>query len=389
MNIIQVRQKFPIDGGVEYHIHGLSRRLVKLGHQVSVFTSDRGLDWKASYRHGTQTLDGIEVRRFAAPLKMFRTLVIPSLLPSLLRDTQGQIIHAHGFFYPSTDAAALASLLGKRPLVYTPHLQPYSVYTERGERWARAIYESTVGRFAFKVAKRVIAVSEFTKDYMVNHLGVDEGKITVIPPSGVEQNGLGPHPTQSFRDTVGLNDHKVALFVGHISPRKGLKHLVRAMPAVLDAIGNVKFVVIGPDRGEEAALIKLAARLGTSDSLIFTGHLNHGTVMDAYPTADVFVLPSEYEAFGIVLLEAMAAGRPVIASRVGGTMDIIQNGQTGLLVDEKDPGQLAQAIIRLLRDREAAEKLGGRAREYAIGKYSWDTIVERTLQVYREALDGL
>jgi glycosyltransferase involved in cell wall biosynthesis len=188
---------------------------------------------------------------------------------------------------------------------------------------------------------------------------------------------------------VGLNDHKVALFVGHISPRKGLKHLVRAMPAVLDAIGNVKFVVIGPDRGEEAALIKLAARLGTSDSLIFTGHLNHGTVMDAYPTADVFVLPSEYEAFGIVLLEAMAAGRPVIASRVGGTMDIIQNGQTGLLVDEKDPGQLAQAIIRLLRDREAAEKLGGRAREYAIGKYSWDTIVERTLQVYREALDGL
>ena len=89
MNIIQVRQKFPIDGGVEYHIHGLSRRLVKLGHQVSVFTSDRGLDWKASYRHGTQTLDGIEVRRFAAPLKMFRTLVIPSLLPSLLQRRWG------------------------------------------------------------------------------------------------------------------------------------------------------------------------------------------------------------------------------------------------------------------------------------------------------------
>ncbi|MEE8472799.1 MAG: glycosyltransferase family 4 protein [Dehalococcoidia bacterium] len=389
MHIIQVRQKFPIDGGVEYHIHCLSRRLIEQGHRVSVFTSDRDLDWKASYGRGPQTLDGIEVRRFAAPVKVFRTLLIPSLLPSLLRDTQGQVIHAHGFFYPSTDMAALASLLGKRPLVYTPHLQPYSVYTEKGERWARAVYESTVGRFAFKVAKRVIAVSEFTKNYMVNQLGVDEGKITVIPPSGVEQNGLGPPPTGSFRDTLGLNDHRVALFVGHISPRKGLKHLVRAMPAVLQAIGKVKFVVIGPDRGEKAALVELAARLGTSESLIFTGHLNHGTVMDAYPTADVFVLPSEYEAFGIVLLEAMAAGRPVIASRVGGTTDIVQDGQTGLLVDGKDPGQLAQAIIRLLRDREEAAKLGERAREYVIGKYSWDSLVERTLQVYREALNGL
>jgi len=271
----------------------------------------------------------------------------------------------------------------------TPHFQPHSAYAaDRIERWARALYESTLGRLAFKVAKRVIAVSEFTKSYMVHRLGVDEGKITVIPPSGIEIENFNSAPPSPFREKLGLDSNRVALFAGHISPRKGLQHLVRAMPSVLKAVGNVKFVLAGHDRGIKNDLVKLAAQLGVGDSLIFAGHLNQEMLASAYAAADVFVLPSEYEAFGIVLLEAMASARPVIASRVGGITDIVQDGQTGLLVDEKSPGQLAQTIIRVLQDQEQARKLGERAREYAIREYSWDTIVDRTLQVYQEALDG-
>ncbi len=176
------------------------------------------------------------------------------------------------------------------------------------------------------------------------------------------------------------------LFVGRLIERKGLPYLIEALadlrrhlPATLDIVGT------GTQR---AALERLAAERGVAKAVRFTGRVGEQELAQLYATCDVFVLPSivdrrgDTEGLGVVLLEAMSYGRPVVGTNVGGIPDIVRHEQTGLLVPQKDPRALAEALRRLLTDHSLAAQLGAAGRDYAATDFSWPNIVDRVMALY-------
>jgi UDP-glucose:(heptosyl)LPS alpha-1,3-glucosyltransferase len=167
----------------------------------------------------------------------------------------------------------------------------------------------------------------------------------------------------------------VLLFVGWEFKRKGLQYIIEAL-SKLDK--SVKLLVVGGDDPLKFQL--LAQHLGVSARVSFVGH--KGDVKAYYAASDIFVFPSEYEPFGLVITEAMAAGLPVITMRSAGAAEIITSGQDGVLLENHDPASIAYAVQSLI-NWKSQERLGGAARKTAL-RYSWDALTEKTLNVFKE-----
>jgi len=212
-------------------------------------------------------------------------------------------------------------------------------------------------------------------------LGVPTERIRVIP-NGVDLGEFAQLPKAPV-----ARDGIVGLFVGRIDPdQKGLDTLVRAM-ALLPRSFPLRIRLVGEDWGGTEQLRSLAQRLGVADRVTFVGKVERQALLEEYARAQFFVLPSLFEPFGIVLLEAMAAGLPVIASRVGGIPEIVQDGGTGMLIEPGNPGALAESLLRLGNDESLRTSMARRGRERVVG-YDWALIVPRILSVYTEALEG-
>src|SRR3989338_5993828 len=172
---------------------------------------------------------------------------------------------------------------------------------------------------------------------------------------------------------------KMLLFVGRLAEKKGARYLVAAMEDILKKFPAAKLVIVG-DGPEKAALVRQSQQLGLSGSIIFAGSVANQSLPPYYRAADVFVLPSivdsrgDTEGLGVVLLEAITAGIPVVASNVGGIPDIVIHGKTGLLVGQKNPWQLAEAVIRILSGSELRKKLAVAAKAHVVKSYSWEKI---------------
>jgi phosphatidylinositol alpha-1,6-mannosyltransferase len=187
-----------------------------------------------------------------------------------------------------------------------------------------------------------------------------------------------------IRDRYGLDGARVLLTVGRLVERKGHDVVIRALRRVSEAIGPVRYLIAGSG-SEERRLRALAADLGCADEVIFIGHVSDEDLPPLYAACDVFVMPSRalqerdgIEGFGIVFLEAGASGKPVIGGRSGGITDAVLDGTTGVLVNPQDVEEIAEALIRLLRDREDAARMGeeGRRRAEAL-RLAWGTEVVR------------
>jgi spore coat protein SA len=189
-----------------------------------------------------------------------------------------------------------------------------------------------------------------------------------------------------FRARFGITHAKVALFVGRIGLGKGLDVLVDAIPAVARQFGgDVLFMFVGPDWGDRQDLEERAKSLGVGASVRFTGPLSGNTLLDAYHAADVVVLLSRFDASPLVIVEAMAAGKAVVATRVGGIPNIVRHETTGLLVSSENASEAATAIARLLSDSQLAEKFGQAGRELVRERYQWHLIAAQVADVYHEA----
>lgn len=176
-------------------------------------------------------------------------------------------------------------------------------------------------------------------------------------------------------------DDNLILYAGRLVARKGVEDLLVALGRVCKEKKNTKLILVGRG-GLKNHLQKIALRLGISNNIIFTGQIPINELIRHYAGADVFVLPSYYEGQGLVLLESMACGTPVVATRVGGIPEVVTDGENGLLVEPRKPEQLADAILKIINDTELRIKLGKNGRETTVKNYDWKVIAEKMEKIY-------
>lgn len=244
------------------------------------------------------------------------------------------------------------------------------------------------------LADRIVAPTPIERAHLVWYYGAPTEKIDVIP-CGVDTALFSPMDPIEARRQVGLDDQRVLLFVGRLDPIKGAETLLRAFVSLRRELReSATLLVVGGTRddrwngtGEAARLRRLTVELGIDASVRFLGPLPQERLPLYYAAADCCLMPSYYESFGMVALEAMACGTPVIASRVGGLATTVQDGVTGYLVPEGNPEALAERTAQLLRDDTLRRRLGAEALRWA-RQFQWETIAEAICALYGELVPG-
>jgi len=247
------------------------------------------------------------------------------------------------------------------------------------------------------MADRIIAATQAEEAQLEFLYGVKPNKITVIPP-GVNISRFYPIPEDEAKEAIGVpREDGVLLFVGRIEALKGIDVLLHAL-ALLKQQGIFAahphyLAIIGGDpdgsnqslTSEMARIKELCKELGIGDLVIFLGKRDQETLPYYYSAAEVLIMPSHYESFGLVALEAMACGTPVVASQIGGLGFLVQDGVTGYVVPDGDPLMLSQKLSQLIQNPDLLNRLGNQAAEYALN-YRWENITQQILEVYHQLI---
>jgi starch synthase len=371
--------RFDAPGGVETSVRETATRLARAGHEVEVFASDLYDEGRWVRRSDfPPTVDNVRVHRFPVFKRLIPGLTLP-LMPGLidaLRSSDADVLHAHSHRYGHVLQAAAVSHSDGRPLVVSTHYHPADRREPAFKRGLLRIQDIGFGLSAYRVARALVVETHHEAELVAEF--APARKIQAIPP-GIdleewEEGSGGTLP-------VGVPG-RYMLYSGRIASNKGLPVLFRAV-AQIPSAERIPLVLMGPDWGERAALEALASSLGIRESLVWLGHVGPRARYRAVVRgATVFVLPSEYEAFGLVLLEAMAAGVPVIATAVGGVPEVLDGGRYGRIVPFGDDASLAQTIQALLAQPAAAHQLA-EAGKLRARQFPWSTTVERSLALYR------
>jgi glycosyltransferase involved in cell wall biosynthesis len=367
-------------------VAALSEGLLKRGHDVEVFTTD--LKTEIPFvRDPTLPgeVNGVRVRRLRATTigGEAHYVFAPGMRRAVFNAARdADIIHAHSYGYIQTLLAPLAARLTDVPFVLTPHFHPFWSMEGGGRRAVlRHAFDWTIGRADVKVADAVIAVTREELQLLKSQLRIARLPTSTVIPNGVDLGAFTQASGVRFRAFYGLGDEPLIVFAGRLASNKGLRVLVEAMGYVTKAVPAVRLILVGEDQGLLAEIQSLAKAGGVR--LLATGHLPEDLFASAIAAANVFVLPSDYEAFGIVLLEAMACRRPIVATRVGGVPDVVTDGREGILVQPREPRALAHAIEELLLDRRLAEDMGSRGAE-KVKDYDWISLIPRIESIYHE-----
>ncbi len=237
-------------------------------------------------------------------------------------------------------------------------------------------------------ARKVIAVSEFTKWELTNYYKIPAHKIKVIH-NGVDIKKFQPAADKrKIKAELGFNPDDIAIVsVGRLYARKGLFTLIESMPAVIKRFPNAKFIISGKGQSDEMQkLIAHATRLGVINNIIFTGYYPDQKLPKLYQAADVFAFSTFYEHHPFAVLEALSTGLPVVTTTVGGIPETIQSGKNGFLVKPFDEKAFADRILYLLEHREFASEMGAAARKTVVEQLDWKIVVKDAMKVYDQAL---
>lgn len=295
-------------------------------------------------------------------------------LASVLRDRRVDILHTHNTT-AFIDGMIGARLAGVPVTIHTDHCKNYPI--ER--RWMLA--EHLASRFVDKL----VAVSHHTRDELARFEKIPADKLAVI------HNGISPAPVPdehavALRREFGLRpDQFVAGTVGRLEPQKGLDLLLSAVPLVAARCPDARFVVVGGG-SLESALKDQARSLGIEQRVIFTGWRPDAVAL--MQMFDCFVQCSNFEGLPMVLLEAMARGKPIVASAVGGVPEVVEQGVTGLTIHSRNPAELSGALIRLAADPELAARFGERARERHSERFTVQAMASAYQQLYEQFLEA-
>lgn len=375
-------------GGMSVYIRELSRELGRRGHQVDVYTrlhepihdqiielgeNARLIHLKVGNEEDKKLDLYFHLDAFIRQLENFREE----------KGLQYDLIHSHYW---------LSGLAGKRIQQGwgVPHIMGFHTLGAVKNAIGIGEHEPEIRirgeKELVKDCHRIIASTERGKEELINYYHAPPETIRVIP-CGVNLDLFRPIRKEMARRYLGLNGGNILLFVGRIVPLKGIDNLLNAM-TYLENRQNVKVMVIGGDEQSQAEIQKLknlSERLNISQSITFLGLVKQDILPFFYSAADVCVVPSYYESFGLVFLESLACGTPVIATKVGGVESVIRDGETGYVLKSNDPSHLADKIALSLSTLKRNEKSVTSIRA-SVTKYRWSNIAEIMIEEYQKVL---
>ena len=391
MALAQLSTRYPpAPGGVERHVEEISRRLVARGRAVTVYTSRlyHEFPWQPLPPDFVEppTPPGLTVRRVPA-WSLPGELHYPFFrgLYRRIEADHPELLHVHTY---GTNHAAVARRYHRRtgvPYIITAHYHPiWSIYGGRLRHLIRGFYDRRLAAPIVGDAARLI-VQTHEEERLIRVNGFALPPVEVIPP-GYSPATAPPGDPQAFRRAFRI-DGPFVLFVGRLASNKGLPALMEAFSELHRHDPTANLVLVGADGGEQANVERRVRELGLSDCVRITGFVADESLLAAgFREARLFALPSQYEAFGLVLLEALAQGTPVVASRVGGIPEFIEDGKAGRLIPPEDAVALARAFQELWNDETTRTRWGTYGRETVVPRYQWDRVVDRLELVYREVL---
>ncbi|MGA9839404.1 MAG: glycosyltransferase family 4 protein [Thermoplasmata archaeon] len=383
MRIVQVTLRFDAPGGVETNVREVTRRLHAAGEDVRVFASDLYDEgrWerRATFR---PTVDGVPVLRFPVRKKLVPGLTMPAMvgLIDALAGSGAEVIHAHSHRYGHVLESAAVAERRRIPFVVSTHYHPASRDETATKRGLLRMQDVGFGATAYRIARALVVETELEARFLREFAPSE--KVRIIPP-GIDLAEWGR--PESDRLPEGRLPPEYFLFVGRIAPNKGLPTLLDAV-ARMDAKHRRPVVLMGQDWGDRPHLEARARALGVEREVRFLGHVESPFEYRAIVRgARALVLPSEYEAFGLVLLEAMVAGTPIVASAVGGVPEVLDAGRVGRLVPYGDIDALANALAEVLDDVAGTRRRVGLGTE-RVRAYDWSVAADRHRDLYREVL---
>lgn len=359
---------YPHIGGVPEHIYHLSINLKRLGHEVRILTASYG---------DNGHFDSLDVVRIGRSINIIKNKSLFAItvgyrlsgqVQRFLQREQFDIVHTHG---------PLAPVLPYLALKHSQCVNFATFHSAYNESIGYAVFEPVLERY-FRKIHGPIAVSDVARQSMAQYF---PGNYRIIP------NGVD---TQHFRPDIKprpelAGNGPTILFVGRLEPRKGLEYLLRALPLVLKTIPDARLIVVGTGYLEQH--YKRMVPRGLAPRITFTGYVAPEDLPSYYATCDVYCSPAiGLESFGIVLLEAMAAQRPVVASDIPGYRNVITHGVEGLCFAPKNSADMARGLVQVLQNRQLQKRMGEAGRRKAV-RFDWQKITNEVHDYYLEVME--
>ena len=393
-------------GGMNVYVRELAKTLGRLGVQVDVFTR---LQSKCQPQISYDLGEGVRVIHVkAGPIAPMGTIEMSDHVPEFvkgmlevigddaLNNANGyDIIHSHYWLSGLVAEEFNSQLNVEIPIVQMFHTlgELKNAYAIKDEDKVNPKRISCERKLIQDSVNQIIVSSNNEKTELVKYYGANDEIISIVPP-GVDLERFKPKDRDLAKQEIRVNcGDQLVLFAGRIEKLKGIDTVLYAMDVLENWSGvealNKCVVIVGGDPWNEdpepemVRLQQITKDLGIGEHVVFVGAKDQMSLPNYYAAADVIVMPSHYESFGMVALEAMAMGRPVIASEVGGLAELVEDGVNGLHVDSRDPEGLAKAINEILSDEGFRIKLGQSALQTA-KQYDWTKIANRILDIYKE-----
>ncbi|MFN2382960.1 MAG: glycosyltransferase family 4 protein [Gemmatimonadota bacterium] len=369
---------WPRRAGIEYVVHDLATELHRAGHQVTVFAPRvRERFDEIEHTYGLVRFGLALPGAFRSGLNRF---VLRRIFSSQQRGRPFDVINVHSAYLPASYALDLQRAFGV-PVVVTCHGHDIQRDAPTGYGVRLRPRADRIVRRNLRAADRVVAISAAVYEELIPLVAPE--RIACVP-NGVRVDAAG-EPSAGVLRRHGVPEGTVILAVGRNHAKKQFDVGLRAFRLLAHEQPDARFVHVG--RGG-TALAGLAAELGVADRFHALGELDRDEVAAAYREAAIFLLPSAVESFGLVTVEAMAAGLPCVVTDAPGSRDLVAHGTTGLLAPIGDVAALGEALIELARDPARRRALGRAGRQVAVARYGWPAVAQAYVEVYREARAG-
>lgn len=363
----------PKIGGVSEYLSQICRRLPE--DEIVVLTTTE---------HNSADFDLIENYKIIRKNLLYSCkLVWPKWLKllfsaySTVKDTGCNQILV-GQILPVGTVAMILNILFKIPYIVSTHAMDITILSNSQRKTGLA-------KKILKRSKKVITVSHYTRSKLIQ-LGVDKDKISIISPATDIYIKSNINKADEFTEKFGLTGKKIILTVGRIIERKGHLEVLKSLPEIIKAVPNVNYLITseGPYL---SVLKKYVKEQGLEQHVTFAGTISRDELASIYQIADIFIMPTrmlannDVEGFGIVYLEANAFAKPVIAYNSGGVSDAVLHNKTGILVEPKNPHEIAKNVIMLFQDEEFAKKLGLNGKNRVLEEFNWDIKTKSFIEV--------